>query len=169
MTAPRGRDPLADGDGPGGEVPHGAKCPAPSRPAAGGDGPAPPPVVILAEDDDELRRLITTKLARRGCVVLEARNGMELAQLVIERGVEPPPGARTAAEVVITDIRMPGVTGLEIAGLLRQLDWVLPLILITGFGDRATHAEAARLGVRIFDKPVDLDVLVDAACACLGL
>ena len=147
-----------------GEVPHGAKRPiAGSRPEPRG------PVVILAEDDDELRRMITSKLARRGCVVLEARNGMELAQLVMERAVEPEPGAGVPAEMVISDVRMPGVTGLSIAGLVRQLDWGLPVILITGFGDAATHAEALRLGVQLFDKPVDLDELVEAACSELGL
>lgn len=142
-----------------GEVPHGAKRPT-GREA---------PVVILAEDDDELRRMLTAKLARRGCVVLEAKNGMELAQLVMERAVEPPPGAGVTAEIVISDIRMPGVTGLSVAGLLREVDGRLPVILITGFGDAATHAEARRLGVQLFDKPVDLDLLVDVACTNLGL
>ncbi|HVV85908.1 MAG TPA: response regulator [Kofleriaceae bacterium] len=122
-------------------------------------------MVLLAEDDEELRRLLGTMLARRGCTVLEARNGMELAQLIIERGVDPPP----AGELVISDVRMPGVTGLEIAGLVRQVDWMLPVILMTAFGDEATHAEASRLGIVMFDKPVDLDVLVDVACVCLGM
>lgn len=131
--------------------------------------PRDPPVVILAEDDGELRRLVGRALARRGCLVLEAANGMELAQLIIERGVAPPPGTRRSAEIVISDIRMPGVTGLEIAGLLRQVDWAMPMILVTAFGDDATHAECAQLGVRIFDKPFDIDELVDAACGTLGI
>lgn len=127
-----------------------------------------PPVVILAEDDLELRRLLALALTRRGCVVLEAGNGMELAQLIIERGIAPAPWTRRSAELVISDIRMPGVTGLEIAGLLRQVDWELPMILVTAFGDDEIHAECARLGVRLFDKPFDVDELVDAACATLG-
>lgn len=148
-----------------GEVPRGAKCPIESGPRRGPD--RDPPVVILAEDDDELRRLLMMKLARKGCTVLEAHNGMELAQLIVDRALAP--SARGSAEVVISDIRMPGVTGLEIVSMLRQVDWVLPVILITAFGDVATHAEAARLGVRLFDKPVDLDVLVEEACVSLGI
>lgn len=128
-----------------------------------------PPVVILAEDDVELRRMVGAALARRGCLVLEATNGMELAQLIIERGIAPQPWRGRSAEIVISDIRMPGVTGLEIAGMLRQVDWDLPMILVTAFGDAATHAECARLGVRILDKPFDIDELVDVACATLGM
>ena len=152
-----------------GEVPREAKCPMArdARPAGRGHADREPPVVILAEDDDELRRLLTMKLARRGCTVLAAHNGMELARLIVDRALGP--NARGGAEVVISDIRMPGITGLEIVTMLRQVDWVLPVILITGFGDVATHAEAARLGVRLFDKPVDLDVLVEEACLSLGL
>lgn len=129
----------------------------------------PLPVVLLAEDDDELRRLLTTKLQRTGCLVFEARNGMELAQLIIDRGLAPPPTTRMSAEIIISDVRMPGLTGMEIVSLLRQVDWTLPVILITGFGDAATHAEADELGVLMLDKPVDLDHLVAITRASLGL
>lgn len=122
------------------------------------------PLVIVAEDDDELRQLLCHKLRRHGCRVMAARTGLELAQLLVEPGHEP-----AAVELVITDIRMPGLTGLEIVALLRQVDWALPVIVITGFGDLEAHAEAARLGAMLFDKPVDLDVLATAACAAVGL
>lgn len=125
------------------------------------------PLVLVAEDDDELRHLLVRKLRRRGCAVAEARTGMELAQLVVERGIEH--GTPASAELLITDVRMPGLTGIEVLGLLRDLDWVMPVILMTGFGDAEVHAEASRLGARLFDKPLDLDELVDAACAALGL
>lgn len=138
----------------------------PRRPA---EDPRAPPVVLLAEDDDELRRLLTTKLQRSGCLVLEAKNGMELAQLIIERGLAPPPATQTSAEIIISDVRMPGLTGMEIVALLRQVDWTMPVILITGFGDAAAHAEASELGVLLLDKPIDLDDLVAIACARLGI
>ena len=130
---------------------------------------SPPPVVLLAEDDDELRRLLAHKLERRGCVVVQARTGVELAALIIDRGLERAPADLGAAELIVTDVRMPGMTGLEIVGLLRMIDWALPVIVMTGFGDAAAHAEARRLGAQLFDKPVDLDVLTAAACAALGL
>ena len=126
--------------------------------------PGVAPLIIVAEDDAELRHLLCHKLRKRGCQVMAARNGLELAQLLVEPGHDPP-----AAELVITDVRMPGLTGLEIVALLRQVDWALPVIVITGFGDRELHAEVARLGAHVFDKPVDLDVLAAAACAAVGL
>ena len=127
------------------------------------------PVVLVAEDDDDLRRLIVGKLRRRGCDTLDARNGVELAELLVARAIESL-GRRTPIGLVISDIRMPGRTGLEILGMVRASGLAVPVILITGFGDPATHAEALGLGATaVFDKPVDLDVLGDAARVSLGI
>jgi DNA-binding NtrC family response regulator len=120
------------------------------RPATDDD----PPLVVLAEDDDEMRHLIARKLRRAGYDVVEARNGAELA-LLIEDG--------RAIELIVSDIRMPGITGLEVVQLVRGTDWSVPIILITAFGDRETHSEAMRLGAVLLDKPLDLDELVFAA------
>ncbi|MCU0620491.1 MAG: response regulator [Gemmatimonadales bacterium] len=63
-------------------------------------------------------------------------------------------------DIVVSDIRMPGKTGLELLAGLRRADWATPVILITGFGDRHTLAEAQRLGAAaVFDKPFDVDDL----------
>jgi FixJ family two-component response regulator len=68
---------------------------------------------------------------------------------------------------------MPGVTGLEIVEGMRSINQSLPIILITAFGDRATHEKAKQHGVTaIFDKPFDMDKLLDkiqviASCASL--
>jgi DNA-binding response OmpR family regulator len=123
-----------------------------------------PPLVVLAEDDDEMRHLIARKLRRAGYDVVEARNGAELA-LVIEDGrlggTLRDDGR--AIELIVSDIRMPGITGLEVVQLVRGTDWSVPIILITAFGDRETHSEAMRLGAVLLDKPLDLDELVFAA------
>jgi DNA-binding NtrC family response regulator len=63
-------------------------------------------------------------------------------------------------DLVISDERMPGMAGLEVLDALRRAGWPTPFILITGFGDQATHASARRLGASaVFDKPFDLDDL----------
>ena len=65
---------------------------------------------------------------------------------------------------MISDIKMPGLSGLDLLDTLRRSDWAMPVILITAFGDRETHDEAIRLGaVRVFDKPFELDDLVETA------
>jgi CheY-like chemotaxis protein len=130
----------------------------------------PSPLVLLAEDDDEMRRLLARKLRRRGCEVLEARNGAQLVELVFERAVEPLPDSMQPAELIITDHRMPGRTGLEVLSLLRSVNWITPVIVVSGFADPQTHSEARRLGVAaVFEKPCDLDDLIRLACQTMGM
>jgi DNA-binding NtrC family response regulator len=63
-------------------------------------------------------------------------------------------------DLIITDVRMHGVTGLEILAGLRENDWSTPVILMTAFGDAELHAEAMRLGaLAVLDKPFELDAL----------
>jgi DNA-binding response OmpR family regulator len=117
-----------------------------------------PARILLAEDDPDLRALLASELRKDGYIVEEARTGYDLLELL---------GSLTlrseVCDLLITDIRMPGLNGLAIAEALR--DGVTrgtsgtPIILITAFGDDATHAEAQRLGATIFDKPFDLDEL----------
>jgi DNA-binding NtrC family response regulator len=62
--------------------------------------------------------------------------------------------------LIISDVRMPGVSGLDVLATLRREDWSTPVILMTAFGDLETRAEARRLGAKaLFDKPFDVDDL----------
>ncbi len=64
-------------------------------------------------------------------------------------------------DVVVSDIRMPGASGLDLLAGLRRDDWTTPVVLITAFGDPGgRHAEAYRLGAdAVLDKPLDVDDL----------
>ena len=58
---------------------------------------------------------------------------------------------------------MPGLGGLDVLAILRCADWNTPVILITAFGDEATHAEGRDLGaLAVFDKPFGVDLLRSA-------
>ena len=119
---------------------------------------ATPTRVLLVEDDDELRAFLGSALRSDGYDVVEAGDGVEalgeIATGLLRPGDPRPP------DIVISDIRMPGKTGLEVLAGLRRADWATPVILITGFGDRHTLAEAHRLGAAaVFDKPFDVDEL----------
>jgi DNA-binding response OmpR family regulator len=71
------------------------------------------------------------------------------------------------ADVVITDLMMPGLDGLQVAAELRVLGPTVPIILTTGFaGDAAVH-EAQRLGLRIVHKPIGVVALKAAIDAAL--
>lgn len=114
-------------------------------------------MIILAEDDEEFRLLVSTMLRDDGYVVYEARNGHRLQQLVralLQSGRDPRP------ELIISDIRMPGLSGLEVLAMLRDLDWYTPVIFMTGFGSRDTLEEALSLGAAaVLSKPFDLQEL----------
>ena len=113
------------------------------------------PRIFLAEDDDALRSLLAWVLHEDGCEVLEADDGIKLAAAM---HLGNPSGAAPEADLVISDIRMPGATGLQILEALRELDRPIPCILITAFGDPMVHQEAMRLGASaVFDKPFDIE------------
>jgi DNA-binding response OmpR family regulator len=112
--------------------------------------------VLLAEDDHEMRRLLVSTLRREGCAVIEARTGLQLSeQIALAHESDPP-----SIDLIISDVRMPGRSGLEVLGGLRRSARTTPVILITAFGDPETHAQAHRLGaLAVFNKPFDLDDL----------
>ncbi len=116
------------------------------------------PLVILAEDDSAFRRLLASVLEQEGYEVLEAQDGLALLAsiedtLTIRR--ERPDGF-----LVVADVRMPGLTGLDVLAILRCANWRTPVILITAFGDDATHAEGVELGaVAVLDKPFNVEEL----------
>jgi CheY-like chemotaxis protein len=113
-----------------------------------------PPLIFLAEDDAELRDLLARRLRRIGFDVIELRNGLELIeQLESAPDLDPP-------DLVISDQRMPGPSGLEVLERVRTRDASTPFVLITAFGSPELHAEARRRGaVAVFDKPFELDDL----------
>lgn len=120
-------------------------------------GQRTPVEVLVAEDDDDMRRLVVQALCDEGFNVLAARSGSELLEHIGNRML-----AREGQplDLIVTDVRMGGVTGLEVLAGLREHDWSTPVILMTAFGDAELHAEAKRLGVvAVLDKPFDLDAL----------
>lgn len=120
---------------------------------------AEPPHILLAEDDKEMRALLTHALRRAGYFVTECSNGMELLDHL---GSYILPGEEhEQVDLVISDIRMPGLTGLEILEGVSKHENFPPFFLITAFGDAEAHAQAERFGARaMFDKPFDVDDLL---------
>jgi CheY-like chemotaxis protein len=71
-------------------------------------------------------------------------------------------------DLVITDLTMPQMTGLQLARRLIAIRPELPVILCTGFGDQDTEARAGASGIRtVLLKPLILRDLAEAASACL--
>jgi DNA-binding response OmpR family regulator len=121
--------------------------------------------VLLAEDDDDMRVFLCAALREAGYAVEAVKDGNALLDriangLLAKKQVLP--------DIVISDIRMPGWSGIDVLASLRQSDWSMPVILITAFGDDKTHALAARLGAAtLLDKPFDIEELLHAASSIL--
>jgi len=116
--------------------------------------------VMIAEDDIEMRKLLAWSIRKSGHETLHAESGTELLDQVAALQLAGEP-----LDLLITDVRMPGLDGLEALDWLRELGVQVPVIVITAFGDPRTHQEASRLGAwAVLDKPFDLEdfqVLVD--------
>ena len=120
----------------------------------------PRPRILVADDDPEMREMLAEELRASGYEVLLAKDGGQLREMLHGKGIkriDPEP------DLIVSDIRMPGKSGLEVLEALRTSNWAMPVVLITAFGTPETHAEAKRLGANvILDKPFDLDDLVAA-------
>ncbi len=125
----------------------------------------PRPRVLVAEDDAEMRRLVVEALLRDGYEVVEARDG---GRLLVELAHElAGPAQPDAVDLLVTDVRMPICSGLQILEQLRAAHWLTPVILMTAFGDVATRNHGLALGAVVFDKPFDMDDLRTAAALML--
>jgi CheY-like chemotaxis protein len=116
------------------------------------------PRILVAEDDGDMRNLMGQLLRRDGYEVVECPNGVGLLDyLSTFLGRSKP----ERFDLIISDIRMPGLSGLEVVGGLHRQPDFPPTILMTAFGDAEIHAEAEEIGVAaMFDKPFDMHELL---------
>jgi CheY-like chemotaxis protein len=126
---------------------------------------AGPPRIAVAEDDPDMRSLVAEALRDEGYEVVEIANGAELLVLVTSPYREGPRAERI--DLVITDVRMPVISGLAIVRGLREAHRLTPVIVMTAFGDAATGREVAALGAVLLDKPLRLSTLCDEVAKLL--
>lgn len=124
------------------------------------------PIVLVAEDHALLRRAIRIALERDGYDVLEAANGDELVQAIEAATRDGGP----APDLILSDQGMPGPSGLDVLGGLREAQWPLPFVLMSGTLDARTEARAYRLGARaVLEKPFDLAQLREIVRQALAM
>jgi DNA-binding response OmpR family regulator len=125
------------------------------------------PLVLLVEDDDGMRDMLAAVLWRDGCHVVEAADGASALDWLGTGATEGE--LWRVPSLIVSDICLPSVSGLEIlAGVGRSCRRV-PVILITGFGDEETHARARDLGAdRVLDKPFAMSDFRAAVASALG-
>lgn len=107
-------------------------------------------LIRIVDDDAEVREALTFLLACRGW-----RTAVyESAEAFLREYCSVPPGC------ILLDIRMPGMTGVELQQRLRVMKGTLPIIFVTGHGDVATAVKTVKAGAFDFlEKPVDGAVL----------
>ena len=108
--------------------------------------------ILLIDDDPGIRDTLRRVLAEEGCeVIMESRGDNGLA-----RASEEP------FNVVITDLKMPGLGGLELVRQLHAAQPRLPIILVTAFGTTQTAIEATKLGAYDYLlKPFNIPQLLE--------
>jgi PAS domain S-box-containing protein len=126
-------------------------APAPAKDAH----PRRESLILLAEDSHVTRSMVKTWLERAGCQVVEARDGLE----AWEHFTKGPHRGQFA--LVLTDVVMPKMDGLELTQLLRKSDPSLPIAILTSNEDKDTVKAALNLGVNEFlNKPFEAAELV---------
>jgi CheY-like chemotaxis protein len=110
--------------------------------------------ILVVDDDPVVSKSIDRVLASKGYAVISAHDGEEaLSKLNTEQ-----------YDLVFTDIKMPGISGLEVAERVKASQPWLPVVIVTGYGTAAYEARAAAAGVSGFlHKPLSPEMIEGSA------
>jgi PAS domain S-box-containing protein len=110
--------------------------------------------ILLVEDERPVRSTVRRLLERHGYKVLEAANGQDALALVTSRQAE--------IHLVLSDMVMPGMGGMELADRVRALLPTLPVLLMTGYTEEAiTRAGERPRDEQIIEKPFTLSAMLE--------
>lgn len=111
-----------------------------------------PVFVLLAEDQDEFRELLARGLEADGAVVDCVADGAAALTRLFELRFRP--------DVIVSDVRMPRKTGIDVLRAVRAAGLTIPVILLTGFGQSVSRKEIEAFPATVLlEKPFDLDDL----------
>jgi DNA-binding NtrC family response regulator len=109
--------------------------------------------VLLADDEDRFVQSLAKVLKNRNMEVLTARDGASALQLL----------SQSECDVVVLDLRMPGMDGLAVMGEIRKTRPLLPVILLSGHVDVESCTLACEGGAaEVLMKPCPIDTLATA-------
>lgn len=114
---------------------------------------------LVVDDDEAFRSRLSRALAKRGWEAHTAANGYEALAFLREAVVD----------LVLVDMRMPGMHGLDVVERLRALDAAMKVIVLTGYGSIPTTIAAIKRGADDYlSKPVDADQILAAYEKLMG-
>ncbi|KAA5542628.1 sigma-54-dependent Fis family transcriptional regulator [Roseiconus nitratireducens] len=106
--------------------------------------------VLVVDDDQAMCEMVQTALTLRGHTVTWVRSADEAMEQL----------GRTDFDAIVTDVKMPGTSGLQLCSQLGELRPDLPVVVMTGFGSMDMAVTAIRAGAYDFiTKPFDIDLL----------
>jgi DNA-binding NtrC family response regulator len=109
--------------------------------------------ILVVDDDTRWLRALDKVLTGEGAVVFRAQWAGEVLDLLT--------GRKLQFDLLITDLRMPFVTGLTVVYSVRKMFPTLPIIVLTAFGSPAVKAECLHQGAAAFlEKPLDTTALL---------
>ena len=113
--------------------------------------------ILVVDDEPDVGLLFRQRFRREvrdGTYVMHFANSGEMALEQLGGGIEP------TLIVILSDINMPGMDGLQLLGQIKQQFPALPVMMVTAYGDDERRQRASDLGAAEFiTKPVDFDVL----------
>jgi FixJ family two-component response regulator len=118
--------------------------------------PAPPhpPLIAVVDDDPSMRKALERMLAHEGYAV---------ATFASAEAYTAGRAAECGVDCVVLDVRMPGVTGLDLQRRLNESSHPAPIVMITGHGSAAIRDQALANGaVEVLDKPFSDETLLVA-------
>ncbi len=111
--------------------------------------------LLVVDDEEEIRLKLRELLEMQGYNVRIAADGLEAFSIV---KADP-----SSIDVLLTDFKMPGMNGIELADRVSQIDSKIIILIITAFSDKETAIQAMRAGISDFlDKPFTLHDLIFA-------
>jgi DNA-binding response OmpR family regulator len=106
--------------------------------------------ILVIEDDEEMRSLLTDFIEESGYAADTVETGSDALRKI----------ARQRFDLIITDYRMPGLSGLDILAGIKKLQPGAHIIFITAFGSEETHRKVLERGaIAYLEKPIHLDEL----------
>jgi CheY-like chemotaxis protein len=101
--------------------------------------------ILIVEDDEEMRALLRDMIEDGGYEIASVNNGSEAFRKL----------AKESFDLIITDVRMPGLTGLDILPGIKKLQPNAPIIVITAFGSEEVQRKAFEKGADAYlEKPI---------------
>ena len=110
--------------------------------------------ILLADDDKEFRKAMKRVFEKAGYIITAAADGREALDALSD----------SEFDLIISDLRMPNLDGVELMGELRRLELETPIIFLTAFGEVESYMDLMNLGAfEYVNKPVKSNVILSIA------